>query len=170
MSTLEFPPHKTRNYSSREPRGRAEPTSLTSPRCRPKNFTLPTTSIPGAPLFMGPRPPGQPRGLPPRRALVGPQARDLGQWEGGNCIQAVSMAIGAGHAAAIGVSGKSGGDRPGETVFSSGEVGPQQAGPWAAPTRDLGSSSRALLPREGTPAPHNAPASPSASNPGDQFA
>lgn len=32
----------------------AEAAGLTSPRCRRKNFTLPTASVPGALLFMGP--------------------------------------------------------------------------------------------------------------------
>ena len=31
--------------------------NLTSPRCRPKNFTLPTASFPRGLLFMGLRPP-----------------------------------------------------------------------------------------------------------------
>ena len=68
-----LPLRRTRNYSkAKKPKvclGRARQ-NLTSPRCRPKNFTLPTANFPRGPLFMGPRPPA------PAGSLLG------GRWSG----------------------------------------------------------------------------------------
>ena len=95
-----------------------------------EEFHSPHGQLPSGPAVHGPAA-ARPGGLLPRRALGPACGPDLGQGggEGGNCVQAVSMAIGEGRAAALGSLGS---HEKGvwETVLSPGGSG--TAAGWTA--------------------------------------
>lgn len=175
MEHPEPPLHRTKGLDSqaRILKPAKSPLGLTSPRCRPKNFTFPTKS--GALLFMIPRP-SDLGGLPPRPALVPPAGPHLGLQEGKGKLCTRGLHGNKGGARSRGrVFGKPQGVSNRERALNSGKVRLQLAEPLAAgrryfPRRPLPPVHWAALnarqdcserPLEGAPDLHTGQAQPS---------